>query len=57
MKNVTRVLRKIFGSGSTINRDQSFLIWARTEYGKDWQYAYQHLIDNDGIPPKHGVHY
>ena len=25
MKNVTRVLRKIFGSGSTTNRDQVFL--------------------------------
>ena len=57
MRNVTRVLRKIFGSGSNTNRVQSFLIWAKTEYGKDWQYAYRHLLDHDGIPPKSGVHY
>ena len=54
MKNVIKVLRKLFGAGS-IDRDQSFLIWAKTEYGKDWRFAYQHLRDY-GTPPKKGVH-
>ena len=49
-------LRVVFGSRSD-TYDRELMNWAKTEYGKDWQYAYQHLIDNNGIPPKRGVHY
>ena len=52
MLYVTKVLRKLFGSSS--NQDHSFLIWAKTEYGKDWRFAYQHLKDF-GTPPETGV--
>ena len=51
MQYVTKVLRKLFGSSS--NQDHSFLIWAKTEYGKDWRFAYQHLNDF-GTPPVSG---
>ena len=54
MQYVTKVLRKLFGSKPS---DQSsFLVWAKTEYGNDWRYAYQHLRAY-GTPPKKGVHY
>ena len=54
MTSVTKVLRQLFGAGSSIDRNQSYLIWAKTEYGKDWRYAYQCLVDT-GNPPKRGV--
>ncbi len=56
MKYVTNVLRKFFASGTT-NRDACFLVWAKTEYGKDWRFAYQHLVDTNGKKPTRGVHY
>jgi len=28
------------------------LIWAKTEYNRDWQFAYQHMLDNNGQAPK-----
>lgn len=26
------------------NHDEQMLIWAKTEYGKDWQYAYTYIL-------------
>ena len=26
------------------NHDEQMLIWAKTEYGKDWQYAYTYVL-------------
>jgi hypothetical protein len=28
------------------------LQWAKTEYGNDWQWAYQQMLDNGGNRPK-----
>ena len=29
--------------------------WAKTEYSKDWQYAYQFMLENSGKAPSYGV--
>ena len=33
------------------NVNNDVLIWAKTEYGKDWQFAYSQIMEY-GIPPK-----
>ncbi len=38
------------------NREREMLTYAKTEYGNDWQYAYQYMIDHSGSAPKMGVH-
>ena len=43
MKNVYKVLRFLFGSGNNSSKRESYRIWAKTEYGNDWQFAYQYL--------------
>ena len=41
------------GSGAyTDRRRAEFEIWARTEYKNDWQYAYNHMLQTNGQPPK-----
>jgi hypothetical protein len=50
MKKVFKVLRDLFGSKPS--RSNDYLVWAKTEYGKDWQFAYQHMLDNRGAAPK-----
>ena len=52
MKNVYKVLRFLFRSGINSSKHESYRIWAKTEYGNDWQFAYQHLLDHQGQPPK-----
>ena len=49
MKKVFKVLRQLFGSNTSSKND--YLIWAKTEYGRDWQFAYQHMLDNKGQAP------
>ena len=53
MKKVSSVLRKIFGFSSS--KDNDFLVWAKTEYGKDWRFAYEHMLDNNGQPPQNAT--
>ena len=36
--------------------EREMLTFAKTEYGKDWQYAYQHMLDHAGKAPRMGVH-
>ena len=36
--------------GSRGASDEQLLIWAKTEYGNDWAYAYQQMRDT-GKPP------
>ena len=50
MKNVIKVLRVLFGSNPSIKND-AYLVWARTEFNKDWQFAYQHMLENNGAAP------
>jgi len=50
MKKVFKVLRVLFGSKPSMKND-SYLVWARTEYKNDWQFAYQHMLENNGAAP------
>ena len=45
----------MFGRTHSPEWDRDMLIWAKTEYGKDWQYAYQYMINNNGKSPTLGV--
>ena len=45
MKKVFKVLRELFGSKPSSKND--YLVWAKTEYKKDWQFAYQHMLDHN----------
>ena len=36
-------------------KDNDIHTWARTEYGKDWKFAYEH-IKATGKGPRMGVH-
>jgi len=45
----------MFGRNTT-QWQKDMLAWAKTEYGNDWQFAYDYLIRNNGKPPHMGVH-
>lgn len=45
-------LRVVFGSRSD-NYNRELMNWAKTEYGKDWQFAYSQMLQ--GKQPKTGV--
>ena len=49
MKKVFKVLRELFGSKPSSKND--YLVWAKTEYKKDWQFAYQYMLEHDGAAP------
>jgi hypothetical protein len=36
--------------------EKEMLTYAKTEYGKDWQYAYQYMLTHDGRGPRAGVY-
>ena len=36
--------------------EKEMLTYAKTEYGKDWQYAYQYMLSHKGRGPKAGVY-
>jgi len=36
--------------------EKEMLTFAKTEYGKDWQYAYHHMLTHAGKAPRMGVH-
>ena len=50
MKKVFKVLRALFGSKPSSKND--YLVWAKTEYKNDWQFAYQHMLQHNGAAPK-----
>ena len=50
MKKVITVLRALFGSKPSMKND--YLVWAKTEYKQDWQFAYQHMLDHNGAAPR-----
>jgi len=52
--------RKLYGSlvsmfGRKKRKDNDIMTWARTEYGKDWNFAYEHIIATCK-GPRMGVH-
>lgn len=44
-------LRVVFGSH---NNNKDLQTWAKVEYGKDWKYAYNYMLNNNGHCPKSG---
>jgi len=48
MKKVNKVLRYLFGSKTS---NHHYRVWAKTEYGSDWRYAYEYMITHDGKAP------
>jgi|TARA_A100001015_G_scaffold168194_1_gene186944 hypothetical protein len=40
-------------SGMTQCHRNDLLTWAKTEYKKDWQYAYNFMLDHKGRAPSH----
>ena len=48
------ILVSMFGRRST-SYENELLPWAKTEYGNDWRFAYQHMLDNHGKAPKMGI--
>jgi hypothetical protein len=35
--------------------EREMLTYAKTEYGKDWRFAYQYMLDHNGSAPRAGV--
>ena len=49
-------LMSIFDNPSpTRTFEKEMLTYAKTEYGKDWQYAYQYMLTHKGRGPRAGV--
>ena len=49
------LLTMLVGKSSTKN-NQDYMVYAKTEYGKDWRFAYQHMLDNQGKGPRTGIY-
>lgn len=47
-------LRAVFGLHNDYNKQIEQ--WAKTEYGSDWNFAYNQII-HTGKPPIRGIHY
>jgi len=50
MKKVFKVLRALFGAKPSFKND-SYLVWAKTEFKNDWQFAYQYMLEHNGAAP------
>ena len=52
--NFFRSLAKLLGGRrmSAAYRND-LMTWAKTEYPKDWEFAYNHMINNNGKAPTH----
>ena len=48
-------LRVVFGSRSNEHYKAELKSWARNEYGKDWVFAYNYMLEHDGKPPHAGI--
>lgn len=53
-KTMGDILVSLFSCRST-SYENELLTWAKTEYGNDWRFAYQHMLDNHGKAPKMGI--
>ena len=43
-------IQRIFSSDKVYA--EHYRVWAKTEYGRDWQFALQHMLDHKGSAPK-----
>ena len=52
--NVFSALANLFGGfASKATKRSDLMTWAKTEYARDWQFAYNYMLDNDGQAPSH----
>lgn len=49
--NLIKLMALGFRSEESYRAD--LMRWAKAEYGREWQWAYQHMIDHPGAIPKH----
>ena len=54
-KTMGNILVSMFGNRRSTSYENELLTWAKTEYGNDWRFAYQHMLDNHGKAPKMGI--
>ena len=40
------------GRRNSVAYKKNLMTHAKTEYGNDWQYAYNYMLENDGKAPK-----
>lgn len=40
------------GRRRSVAYSKNLMTYAKTEYGNDWQYAYNYMLENDGKAPK-----
>lgn len=41
------------GSPRSVAYEKNLMTFAKTEYGKDWQFAYNFMLENDGRAPSY----
>ena len=51
MKNLVKKLITAVNMPRKAKLNHDYLVWAKTEFNKDWQFAYQYMIDHDGAAP------
>ena len=51
MKKLFKALMRVLTPSRRVTNND-LLIWAKTEYSRDWRFAYQHMLDNNGQAPK-----
>lgn len=48
-RNIMTIFASLFGRRSSF--EQEMLTYAKTEYKKDWQYAYHYMVAHGGKAP------
>ena len=49
--SLLKKMRTKFAKRSTSKTKRELKVWAQTEYSKDWQMVYNHMLENDGRVP------
>jgi hypothetical protein len=49
------MFKDTFSGLPTRKFEKEMLTYAKTEYGKDWQYAYSYMLTHGGRGPRAGV--
>ena len=52
--NLFSALANLFGEfPNRATKRSDLMTWAKTEYARDWEFAYQYMLDNRGKAPSH----
>ena len=52
VKSLMSRLVSMFGRTHSKKWRKEMLTWAQVEYKKDWQYAYNYILEHKDLPPK-----